>query len=84
MDATLNLLALGLAGALITLICLIAKLNDSCKRSENLNDALVADNNRLLKEYEKSAKERSELIKENKQLKARLLYERTQDDANVF
>lgn len=59
-------------------------MNDSCKKAEELNTV-------ILKEYRKIADDHNELIEsyrklaeENKDLKARLLYERTKDDANLL
>lgn len=59
-------------------------LNDSCKKAEELNTV-------ILKEYQKVTDDHNELIEnyrklaeENKDLKARLLYDRTKDDANLL
>lgn len=59
-------------------------MNDSCKKAEELNTV-------ILKEYQKVTDDHNELIEnyrklaeENKDLKARLLYERTKEDANVL
>nr|DAE49373.1 MAG TPA: protein of unknown function (DUF948) [Caudoviricetes sp.] len=59
-------------------------MNDSCKKAEELNTVILKkyqevtdDHNELIENYRK-------LAEENKALKARLLYERTKDDANVL
>lgn len=59
-------------------------MNDSCKKAEELNTV-------ILKEYQKVTDDHNELIEnyqklaeENKDLKARLLYDRTKDDANLL
>lgn len=72
-----------LAVVLILAVCFFA-LNENCKKSEQLSEELAGRNDLILKEYRKLMKNYSELAEENKQLKARLLYERTKDDANVL
>ena len=72
-----------LAVVIILAVCFFA-LNDSCKKSEQLSEELANRNDLILKEYRKLMKNYSELAGENKDLKDRLLYERTKDDANVL
>lgn len=58
-----------LAAALVAMICIFA-MNENCKKTEKERDQLVEG--------------REQLIRENRQLKADLLYERTKDDANIL
>lgn len=81
---TLTLLYIIFIAISIVLMIILFAMNDSCKKAEDLSTA-------VLKEYRKVADDHNELIEsyrklaeENKDLKARLLYERTKDDANVL
>lgn len=65
-----------LAAALVAIICIFA-MNENCKKTENI----LFD---TLKERDQLVEDREQLIRENRQLKAALLYERTKDNANVL
>lgn len=65
-----------LAAALVAMICIFA-MNENCKKTENI----LFD---TLKERDQLVEDREQLIRENQQLKAALLYERTKDDANLL
>lgn len=72
-----------LAVVIILAVCFFA-LNKNCKKSEQLSEELANRNDLILRKYRKLMKNYSELAEENKDLKARLLYERTKDDANIL
>lgn len=81
---TLTLLYIFFIAISIVLTITLFVMNDSCKKAEELNTV-------ILKEYQKVTDDHNELIenyrklaKENKDLKARLLYERTKEDANIL
>lgn len=81
---TLTLLYIFFVAIAVVLMAALFAMNDSCKKAEELNTV-------ILKEYQKVTDDHNELIEnyrklaeENKDLKARLLYERTKDDANVL
>ena len=81
---TLTLLYIFFVAIAVVLMAALFAMNDSCKKAEELNTA-------ILKEYQKVTDDHNELIEnyrklaeENKDLKARLLYERTKEDANVL
>lgn len=80
----LTLLYIAFLAVVIILAVCFSALNDRCKKSEQLSEELANRNDSILKEYRKLMKNYSELAEENKDLKARLLYERTKDDANVL
>lgn len=81
---TLTLLYIFFIAISIVLTITLFVMNDSCKKAEELSTV-------ILKEYQKVTDDHNELIEnyrklaeENKNLKARLLYERTKDDANLL
>nr|DAJ93605.1 MAG TPA: protein of unknown function (DUF948) [Caudoviricetes sp.] len=81
---TLTLLYIFFVAIAVVLMAALFAMNDSCKKAEELNTV-------ILKEYQKVTDDHNELIEnyrklaeENKELKARLLYERTKEDANVL
>lgn len=81
---TLILLYIFFVAIAVVLMAALFAMNDSCKKAEELNTV-------ILKEYQKVTDDHNELIEnyrklaeENKDLKARLLYERTKEDANVL
>lgn len=81
---TLTLLYIFFVAITVVLMAALFALNDSCKKAEELNTVILKkyqkvtdDHNELIKDYRK-------LAEENKDLKARLLYERTKDNANVL
>ncbi len=76
MDA-LTLLYIIFIAVGITLAIYIFIMNENCKKQEELTSEVI-------EELETTIKLNAELIEENKQLKARLLYERTKDNANDF
>lgn len=81
---TLNLFYIAfIASTIILAVCFFA-LNENCKKSERLNEELGKLNDTILDEHRKVLEAYRELTEENKQLKARLLYERTKDNANDF
>ncbi len=76
MDALTLLYIIFIAVGIILAIYIFI-MNENCKKQEELTSEVI-------EELETTIKLNAELIDENKQLKARLLYERTKDDANVF
>lgn len=81
---TLTLLYIFFVAIAVVLMAALFAMNDSCKKAEELNTV-------ILKEYQKVTDDHNELIEnyrklaeENKDLKARLLYERTKGDANIL
>lgn len=81
---TLTLLYIFFVAIAVVLMAALFAMNDSCKKAEELNTV-------ILKEYQKVTDDHNELIEnyrklaeENKDLKARLLYDRTKDDANLL
>lgn len=76
MDTLTVLYIAFLAAALVAMICIFA-MNENCKKKENI----LFD---TLKERDQLVEDREQLIRENRQLKANLLYERTKDDANLL
>lgn len=69
--------------SIILTISLFA-INDSCKKAEELNTAVIKEYQRVTDDYNELVDGYRKLAEENKDLKARLLYERTKDDANVL
>lgn len=59
-------------------------MNDSCKKAEELNTAVIKEYQRVTDDYNELVDGYRKLAEENKDLKARLLYERTKDDANLL
>lgn len=72
-----------LAVVIILAVCLLA-MNDNCKKQEELNIAVLKEYRKVTNDHNELAEAHRKLAEENKDLKARLLYERTKDDANVF
>ena len=75
------LLFIALAGVLTAVIF---ALNSSCKKAEELNTAVLKEYQRVIDDHNELIENYRKLAEENKDLKARLLYERTKDDANVL
>ena len=69
--------------SIILTITLFA-MNDSCKKAEELNTAVLKEYQRVINDHNELLEDCRKLAEENKDLKARLLYERTKDDANVL
>lgn len=69
--------------SIILTISLFA-INDSCKKAEELNTAVLKEYQRVINDHNELLEDCRKLAEENKDLKARLLYERTKDDANVL
>lgn len=72
-----------LAVVIILAVCFFA-LNDSCKKAEDLNTAVLKEYQRVINDHNELLEDCRKLAEENKDLKARLLYERTKDDANIL
>lgn len=81
---TLTLLYIFFIAIAIVLTITLFVMNDSCKKQEELNINVLKSFRKVTNDYNELADKYQKLTEENKQLKARLLYERTQDDANVF
>lgn len=81
---TLTLLYIFFIAIAIVLTITLFVMNDSCKKQEELNINVLKSFQKVTNDYNELADKYQKLTEENKQLKARLLYERTQDDANVF
>lgn len=83
MNTLTSLYILFIAISIILTITLFA-LNDSCKKAEELNTAVLKEYQKVINDYNELLKDCRKLAEKNKDLKARLLYERTKDDANVL
>lgn len=83
MNTLTSLYIFFIAIAIVLTITLFV-MNDSCKKQEELNINVLKSFRKVTNDYNELADKYQKLTEENKQLKARLLYERTQDDANVF
>lgn len=81
---TLTLLYIFFIAIAIVLTITLFVMNDSCKKQEELNINVLKSFQKVTNDYNELADKYQKLTEENKQLKARLLYERTKDDANVF
>lgn len=83
MNTLTSLYIISIAISIILTITLFA-LNDSCKKAEELNTAVLKEYRKVINDYSELLEDCRKLAEENKDLKARLLYERTKDDANVL
>lgn len=81
---TLTLLYIFFIAIAIVLTITLFVINDSCKKQEELNINVLKSFQKVTNDYNELADNYQKLAEENKDLKARLLYERTKDDANVF
>lgn len=59
-------------------------MNDSCKKVEELNTVILKEYQKVTDDHNKLIENYQKLAEENKDLKARLLYDRTKDDANLL
>ena len=69
--------------AIFLTIALFA-INDSCKKAEELNTVILKEYQKVTDDHNKLIENYRKLAEENKDLKARLLYDRTKDDANLL
>lgn len=81
---TLTLLYIIFIAISLVLTITIFAMNDSCKKAEELSTATFKEYQKVINDYNELLKDCRKLAEENKDLKARLLYERTKDDANVL
>lgn len=81
---TLTSLYIIFIAILIILTISLFAINDNCKKAEELNTAVLKEYQKVINDYNELLKDCRKLAEENKDLKARLLYERTKDDANVL
>lgn len=81
---TLTLLYIIFVAISIILTIALFAMNDNCKKVEELNTAVLKEYQRVINDHNELLKNHQKLAEENKDLKARLLYERTKDDANVL
>ena len=81
---TLTLLYIIFIAISIVLTIILFALNDSCKKAEELNIAVFKEYRKVTDDHNELIEKYRKLAEENKDLKARLLYERTKDDANVL
>ena len=81
---TLTSLYIIFIAILIILTITLFAMNDSCKKAEELNTAVLKEYQRVINDHNELLEDCRKLAEENKDLKARLLYERTKDDANVL
>lgn len=81
---TLTSLYIIFIAILIILTIALFAINDSSKKAEELNTAVIKEYQRVTDDYNELVDGYRKLAEENKDLKARLLYERTKDDANVL
>lgn len=72
-----------IAFSIVLTIALFA-MNDSCKKAEELNTVILEEYQKVTNDHNELIEDCRKLAEENKDLKARLLYERTKDDANVL
>lgn len=68
----------------IILTIILFAMNDSCKKAEEINIAVLKEYQKVINDHNELLEDCRKLAEENKDLKARLLYERTKDDANVL
>ncbi len=83
MNMLTSLYIIFIAISIILTISLFA-INDSAKKAEELNTAILKEYRKVINDYSELLEDCRKLAEENKDLKARLLYERTKDDANVL
>lgn len=81
---TLTLLYIFFVAIAVVLMAALFALNDNCKKAEDLNTAILKEYQKVINDYNELLEDCRKLAGENKDLKARLLYERTKDDANVL
>lgn len=81
---TLTSLYIIFIAILIILTIALFAINDNSKKAEELNTAVIKEYQRVTDDYNELVDGYRKLAEENKDLKARLLYERTKDDANVL
>lgn len=81
---TLTLLYIFLIAIAVVLMAALFALNDNCKKAEELNIAVLKEYRKVTDDHNELIEKYRKLAEENKDLKARLLYERTKDDANVL
>lgn len=68
----------------VVLMAALFALNDSCKKAEELNTAILKEYRKVTDDYNKLVDGYRKLAEENKDLKARLLYERTKENADIL
>ena len=83
MNMLTSLYIIFIAISIILTISLFA-INDSAKKAEELNTAILKEYRKVINDYSELLEDCRKLAEQNKDLKARLLYERTKDDANVL
>lgn len=81
---TLTLLYIFFIAISIVLTITLFVMNDSCKKAEELNTVIFEEYQKVTDDHNELIENYRKLAEENKDLKARLLYERTKDDANVL
>ncbi len=81
---TLTLLYIFFIAIAVVLMAALFALNDSCKKAEELNTAVLKEYRKVTDDYNKLVDGYRKLAEENKDLKARLLYERTKENADVL
>lgn len=81
---TLILLYIIFIAILIVLTITLFAMNDNCKKAEEINTAVLKEYQRVINDHKELLENCRKLAEENKDLKARLLYERTKDDANIL
>lgn len=72
-----------IAISIVLTIALFA-MNDSCKKAEELNTVIFEEYQKVTDDHNELIENYRKLAEKNKDLKARLLYERTKNDANVL
>lgn len=81
---TLTLLYIIFIAISIVLTIILFAMNDTCKKAEDLNTAVLKEYQKVINDHNELLENCQKLAEENKDLKARLLYERTKNDANVL
>lgn len=81
---TLTLLYIFFIAISIVLTITLFVMNDSCKKAEELNTVILEEYQKVTDDHNELIENYRKLAEENKDLKARLLYERTKKDANIL
>lgn len=81
---TLTLLYIFFIAISIVLTITLFAMNGICKKVEELNTVILEEYQKVTDDHNELIENYRKLAEENKDLKARLLYERTKEDANIL
>lgn len=81
---TLTLLYIFFIAISIVLTITLFAMNGICKKAEELNTVILEEYQKVTDDHNELIENYRKLAEENKDLKARLLYERTKEDANIL